>query len=98
MSLLEMFLSPYLKGNSATVIILKGTTMALHSLNKGVLSTLCGAGFVPVHVEKTFFLSTKSLGKVDMQKSQNKMIVDIMYHVQRKSRWTPQRGTEKFLI
>lgn len=98
MLLLEMFLSLYLKGNTATVIILNGTTMAFHSLNKGVLSTLCGAGFVPVHVEKTFCLSTKSLGKVDMQKSQNKMIVAIMYNVQRKPRWTTQRGTEKFLI
>lgn len=37
MLLLEMFLSPYLKGNTATVIILNGTTMALQSLNKGVV-------------------------------------------------------------
>ena len=50
---------------------------------------LCAAGYVPVHVEKTLFLSTKSLGKVDMQKSQNKMVLAIMYNIQRKPRGTP---------
>ena len=88
MLLLEMFFSQYLKG-----IVLNGTTMFFHSLNKGVLGTLCAAGSVPVHVEKTLFLSTKSMGKVDMQKSQNKMILAIMYNIQRKPRGTPQRGT-----
>ena len=90
MLLLENFISQYFKGDMATIIIPNGTTMLLPSSNKGVLSNLC-SGLCAVHVEKTPFLSTKPLGKVDMQKSQNKMILAIMYNAQKKPRGTPQR-------